>query len=62
MINSKYLNILKEKVEKVAIFEYDMNTFEQFFTTISSNRYNFTVEMFVYPCGVCLRMKNLRQI
>lgn len=53
------LNILKGKVEKIALFEPDMKTFKQLLTRISSNKNNFADEMFVYPCGVWSKTEKL---
>jgi FkbM family methyltransferase len=46
------LNRLKGKVEKVALFESDMGTFQELLKMISADSQMYAEEMSLYPCGV----------
>ena len=46
------LNRLKGTVEKAALFESDMNTFEELIKTIGNDSRIFAEEIYLYPCGV----------
>ena len=46
------LNRLKGKVEKVALFESDMGTFNELLKTIGADSQMYAEEMSLYPCGV----------
>ena len=54
------LNNLHGKIEKLALFEPDQNTFKSLVENISSTKEKFANEMVIYPCGVWSRTEKLK--